>query len=242
MALNPRITAIHPLFPDQPEECRGVIDQSFWATSLAATRTVPAYRDWTIAADARFAYRWYRRALGLIAGGDKRRWVLKMPDHIFGLDALLDIFPDACIVHPHRSLLRSMPSVCSLSHEVLRLVEPDRSKRDHGAYVWPYWARGMEKAEEARRKADPARFFDLHSDEIRRDTVGALERIYAHFDIPVTEEARVAWQDRIAADPNSSHLPHHYTLEEWSLSPERIHAETPLYSERYQSLYGENER
>ena len=54
----------------------------------------------------------------------------------------------------------------------------------------------LEKAEAIRKTVDPARFIDLHIDEIRADQVACVERIYAHFGIPVTEAARAGWRSR----------------------------------------------
>ncbi len=49
------------------------------------------------------AYRRHRRNLQLIglnyAG---RRWVLKNPSHLFALDALLEVYPDALVIQTHR--------------------------------------------------------------------------------------------------------------------------------------------
>ncbi|MET0545358.1 MAG: sulfotransferase [Caulobacterales bacterium] len=235
LGLNPRIKDIHPLFPEQPDECRAALDQTFWATSLAQTMSAPNYGEWCLAADATYAYERYHQILRLIAGGDKRRWLLKNPDHIWALDALLTAFPDACIVQTHRDLAISMPSVCSLSYEVSRLYAPDKSRLQHGDET-RIWMRALEKAEAVRSTADPARFFDLHNDEIQADPVGAVERIYAHFGMPVDDGARHAWHARIQDDPRSSHGVHRYNLQDWGLTAAGVWAEAKTYHKRYVAL------
>lgn len=237
LEMNPTIASIHPMSADQPDECRQALDQTFWATTMAQTATAPEYFEWCLETDARYAYRYYRQVLALVAGNDRRRWLLKNPDHLFALDALLDAFPDACIVQTHRNLAQSMPSVCSLSYEVLRLREPERQRGDHGRYM-RIWLRALEKAEAVRRKADPARFFDVHNDDIHCDPLGTVERIYAHFGLPISDAARASWRQRVAADPRGGHGIHRYNFEDWGLSTQEIYNQAPHYRERYEALRG----
>jgi Sulfotransferase family len=234
-AAYPEFQRVHPIFADQPDECRSAQDQSFWIPSQTAVTSAPQYAQWVATADARYSYRRYRKILGLIAGGDNRRWVLKNPDHIFALDALLDVFPDACIVQTHRDPDISMASLCSLSYALRSNRESGISKRQHGQEMRS-WIQSLEKAEAVRRKLDPARFFDLHIDEIQADQVGSVERIYDYFNLPVTNAARDAWRARASSDPNAGHGAHDYHLNEWGYSADDIRAEAPGYCARYEKL------
>ena len=60
-----------------------------------------------------------------------KRWVLKSPDHVFGLEKLFSIFPDARIVQTHRNPLEVLRSLNQLN-EVLRGLFVRPSAQDQG--------------------------------------------------------------------------------------------------------------
>src|SRR3546814_12910712 len=72
--------------------------QSFLCNWFASNLDVPVYDAWFRASDETPSFRRYRDVLKLVGLGDGRRWLLKNPSHVFGIDALLAAFPDACIV------------------------------------------------------------------------------------------------------------------------------------------------
>jgi len=76
---------------------------------------LPSYSAWLRGQDWTGAYRRHRRNLQLIGLGAGRRWVLKNPSHLFALDALLAVYPDALIVQTHRAPDVAIASVCSLA-------------------------------------------------------------------------------------------------------------------------------
>jgi hypothetical protein len=45
----------------------------------------------------------------------RRRWVLKSPDHVYGLESLLTVFPDAAIIQTHRNPLDVLKSQIRLT-------------------------------------------------------------------------------------------------------------------------------
>ena len=76
---------------------------------------VPDFIRWLSRQDYTGKYRYARRQLQLLAWKcPGEYWILKSPAHLFALDALLTVFPDACVVMTHRDPLRVVPSVCSL--------------------------------------------------------------------------------------------------------------------------------
>lgn len=57
-----------------------------------------------------------------------QRWLLKMPFHLFQLEALLDQYPDAVIIQTHRDPSELIPSWCHLV-ESLRNITADNVNR-----------------------------------------------------------------------------------------------------------------
>ena len=71
---------------------------------FVSTCRVATYEEFLHAADLGPAYLWQKRFLQhLQLGSPERPWVLKSPDHVYGLDKLLTFFPDAAIIQTHRN-------------------------------------------------------------------------------------------------------------------------------------------
>ncbi len=235
-AQSPAIRSYHPMSADEPDECRFALNHSFWAPDCSTTAIVPAYADWVLNGDARYAYRYYRRALNVIGTGDDRRWLLKDVCHLFNLDAFLDEFPDACVVFTHRDPIISLTSVTSLVYLLRQLREKTVDPVAHGRLSLDTWARAMDRAETVRRKCDPARFVDVHNDEFHADPIGTIERIYQHFGLPVSDAARAAWKARVSADPTSGHGKHEYKPEDFGLGRQTVDEAVGEYQARYQGV------
>jgi Sulfotransferase family len=233
--IAPDIRRMHPMQADEPDECRLAIDQTFWSPGMATMATAPEYARWCLECDAAFAYRRYRRILGLIAGGSSQRWVLKDPCHSWGLDTLLKEFPDACIVWMHRDPVAAMIGAATIMYEARRSTGT-QSREAVGREQLDRWGRAAAKAEKVRRAGDSSRFFDLHMRELQRDPAGSAERIYHHFGLPVTDAARNAWSRYLASKPDAGHSPFRYTAEDFGFTAADVHAVVGDYSARYQSL------
>jgi hypothetical protein len=84
------------------------------------THYVPSHAAWLKGAGHLEAYRFHKRFLQHLqhqAGAGN--WILKTPDHIFALDALREVYPDARFIFVHRDPMKALPSVARLT-EILR--------------------------------------------------------------------------------------------------------------------------
>ena len=94
---------MHYMAADQVEECWQLLRQSMRSVSYECLAHLPTYSAWLAGQDWTAAYRRHRRNLQLIGLPDPgRRWVLKNPSHLFALDALLSVYPDALVIQTHR--------------------------------------------------------------------------------------------------------------------------------------------
>ena len=115
-AANPEFAGVHYIAADTVEECWQLLRQSSMSVSYESLGHVPTYSDWLATQDWTPAYARHRRNLALIGAHDvEKRWVLKNPSHLFALDALLAVYPDALIIQTHRDLRTTLASSCSLS-------------------------------------------------------------------------------------------------------------------------------
>lgn len=238
-ALLPWVSAMHPIRADQPDECRFVLDHTFWSPTFVGLGAFGEYADWVVGADTRDHYAYHRKVLGLIAGGDTRRWLLKDPtSHPFALEAVLETYPDACIVYTHRDPVTAMSSVSSMVHSVRKVRERDLTTAQNGREQLSLWGPAAAKMETVLRALPAHRVFDLHIKELEADPVGSAERIYRHFDIPVSDAARAAWMHQVTTDARSGHGEHRYTTVDCGFSATEVYDAIGCYGDWYRQRYG----
>ena len=104
----PLFPAMHEMSAEGPHEEIQLLAVDFETMFFEAGYNVPSYVDWYRAHDQTGSYRLLRtllQAMQWLRGG--RRWVLKSPQHLEQLPALLEVFPDAVVVQTHRDPSRS---------------------------------------------------------------------------------------------------------------------------------------
>jgi hypothetical protein len=142
--------------------------------------------------DLRPAYLWQRRFLQhLQSGQPSRRWVLKSPDHVYGLEALFSVFPDALVVQTHRHPLEVLKSSCHLTGILHGLYAHPRPGGPLAARETKVLAAAVERFI-LFRDAHPelaGRFVDVSYDEITSHPLACVRRIYERFDIPLRDAA-----------------------------------------------------
>jgi hypothetical protein len=232
--LDPGLKAIHLLTADGPEECRLLLQHTFTDDSFECNSTLPSYSRWYATCDMRPAYRRHRDLLRLVGSNDPgRRWVLKYPAHLRHLRALLDVYPDACIVQTHRDPARVLPSLCSLIAGWRGIYEDNPDRRTIAHWVVDLWARTMEDAILVRRELGEERFVDVHFRETTSDAAAAVGRVYRHFgiDFPAsTETALRAWQRE---HPRHQHGEHRYSAADFGLDAGSLRERFSAYIERF---------
>jgi hypothetical protein len=222
-ALAPGIRAAHSYEAEAPEECNSLFAQNFAAAMLPYMFDAPAYIDWLRELDRAANYRYFRSQLQLLSWHDAGEyWVLKAPAHLFSLDVILEVFPDARFVVTHRDPQDSIASACSLA-AAYRSITVDKVDLNRlGAEVSQVLAAGMEWALGAREAADPSRFFDVSYPTLLNDPAGVTRAICEQFDYrfdPAAEERLRLW---LAENPKGKHGPHRYDLAEFGLDATTI--------------------
>ena len=171
---------------------------------FSTTHYVPSYQAWLDRADLRWVYAAHRRQLQYLQWRcPAERWVLKSPGHLWALDALLAIYPDARIVQTHRDPLKVIASLANLI-ALLRSMSSDHIDR---AAIGAEWTArlcdGMQRSMEVRDHLPPdtAPVFDMHFAEFIRDEIGMVRRIYDHFGLELDARRRGTHAPLPGAEP-----------------------------------------
>lgn len=222
----PGLRTVHPFQPDVPEECTWLLANSLVSPYFMLMGRIPSYDRWLRhqSGDALSeAYRYYRFQLELLqrrSADDQRHWVLKSPAHLFALDSLLEVFPDACIVQTHRAPQDVVPSACSLFAVMRAVYSDDVDAKTIGPEVLDLLAAMNQRAVRVQESDHRV----LHVDY--SDLVGApfdvIEKIYSHFNLQDSGEAMTRMQSWLEANPRHKHGQHKYTLNQFGLSEEDI--------------------
>ena len=190
--LSPGADAVYPMRARTPHECVAIHSYCLMSEEFVSSCRVPAYEAFLRSSDLVPVYEWERRFLQHLQQNQPgRRWVLKAPDHIYGLESLFSVFPDAVVIQTHRDPLQVLKSSIHLNwvlrgfygrpDDPIQLAErearvlagaTDRLIRFHDAHP--------ELAE---------RFVDVNYDELTADPLAIINRIYGRFDLILTPEA-----------------------------------------------------
>jgi hypothetical protein len=234
--LAPDFKTIHPVGAQLPLECIAIMSASFLATRFQATYNVPSYEVWLHAQDMRPAYAFHRRFLQQLQWrAPGMRWALKAPSHVFAFDALLDTYPDACIVQTHRDPLTAIASVASLSSSLHRAFSRHREPARFGREVTDRWTDGLERSLELRRagRVPRERLIDVHYHALVDDPMGVVRRIYARFEMPLTPAAESRMRAFLAANPKGKRGQHEYALDTFGLDAQDLTRRFKAYSEYF---------
>lgn len=232
--LAPQFRVIHPVDPLGPDEDVGLLAMTLETMLLIIG---PRYRDWLIERPLeRYveAYRYYRRALQTVqrqrSGG---HWVLKGPAHMWSLDALMQVFPDACVVQTHRDPLQIVPSECSLLSVFAGLSWKNPDPTDVADVFLKTLQPSLSRLLAARESIDPARVFDLHFEQLMRDPIACVRQIYDHFGYAWSDEMERRMRQLMRDKPRHKHGVHQYTLEQFGLSAGQIERIFQPYCQRF---------
>lgn len=221
---NPDYTGLHYMTADEVEECWQLLRQSLHSVSYETLAHMPTYSQWLSRQDWTKPYARHRKNLQLIGLNDpEKRWVLKNPSHLFALDAVFAVYPDALIVQCHRPAETIMASMCSLAQHTTEGWSNTFTGDVIGADSLETWSRGLELFNAERAKQNPAQFFDLDYFELIREPIGSVEKIYAHFGIEMTDDARAAIQRTDEESKQGPRAPKHtYSLADYGLTEEQV--------------------
>ena len=166
----------------------------------------------------------------------RERWVLKSVGHLWGLDAIYDVYPDAQVVMTHRDPVKLVASHCSLVSTALGMSSSIVDKKEVGACWSASWEDAMRRGVAFRKsgRQEAVTVFDMHFSELVADHLGVVQRIYNHFGLELTDVAKERMRDFIASNPKDRHGTHRYTIQEFGLDALRERERYRFYKDYFQ--------
>jgi hypothetical protein len=223
---NPEFMGIHFMDAASVEECWRVLRQSGKSIGYESLAYVPAYSAWLEQQDWTDAYQRHKANLQLIGLNDTdKRWVLKNPSHLVGLDAIMAVYPDALVVQTHRDPVVAIASACSLSAEATRGWSTTFVGETIGRTQLDMLSKAVARFERERAAYDPAQFVDVDYREFVDDPVGTTRSIYDRFGLEWTPEVDAAVTALDTESRQGGRRPRHrYDLADYGLTEEQVRA------------------
>jgi len=212
----PHMRAIHAVKPTGPEECYFIFQMAL-ATPVTAQVNARSYLEYVRTVDFRGPYQFHRQVLQRLQPGAGVRWVLKAPMHLHNLDALLAVYPDARVIRTHRALPVVAGSGCSLYHATRRLYSNHVDPLEIGRDWLHLWGESTQRFMQARAQAQAEQFVDLRYEDLTRAPIEQVEKVYAQFDMSLSDCARANMVQWLARNPKGKHGTHVYQLSSFGL-------------------------
>jgi hypothetical protein len=235
-SVPPEIKSMLPSSADGPSECLDLLNLSFRCSMLDTIAQTPTYGAWLVDCDFGPAYRFHERVLKLLQWHrPPNHWRLKTPAHMFGIDALDAVYPDAKFVITHRDPAKVMASLASVETAVVRMYTGKADPLYFGRHCVDDWDLALRRFLAFRDRVGEDRFHDIAFADLQRDPVGSVRGLYEWLGEALTPDAAAAmqtWWDGSQEDRNAGGG-HHYTPEEFGLDADALHERFAYYSERF---------
>lgn len=230
----PEVRKRHVYGAGEMEECTGILMQNFASHVWPVHYDVQTYARWFSSQNARESYHRYFDVLRLIGCRElHKRWLLKSPHHSAEVGALLEVFPDCCIIQTHRDPLKAIPSFCTGLHLVRRDLEGEAAPTVIGPQQCAHWRKALDQIQVA-RQSSAAQFFDVDHRRFLADPLGVVRSIYERFclTLPMQTEQRMrAWTLANSESRKGNHQP---SIDTWGFTAVQICEIFADYRDQYQ--------
>lgn len=234
--LIPGFKAMHPMGAQLSQECVTMMAETMCTPLFHNQFRIPSYQDWVDQSDFSHVYEFHKRQLQQFqwqCPGD--RWVLKTGAHMWGLEHLLNQYPDARIVFTHRDPVKSMTSYASLT-SLVRSMGSDEVDKAEIAEDWTNRIlRVLDHAMDVRdQKISPdAKIYEMYFSDFVGNQFSEIEKIYESLEIEMTGDGADKMKQFIDNNPQNKHGLHTYKAEDYNINPAEIRQRFKRYIDRF---------
>jgi hypothetical protein len=236
--MSPQIAAVHPLGTFEVEEEIGLIQHGFATQLFEIQAKIPTFAEWLMTHDQTAAYQYMADLLKIISwyrnDPQDKPWILKSPQHMQDLNALLHVFPNAKLICPHRDPVKVVGSTCSMAWNAIVRDSASVSAQWVGEEWLTKIKRMLQKnLRERATMVAPKNQYDILYADITADWQQALQGVYDFMGMPFTDEARANMQTWLDSSRQYQHSAHKYSLADFGLDPLVVEQELKFYREQF---------
>jgi hypothetical protein len=232
--LVPGLKAIHPVAAELPQECVAIMSHCFMSEEFDTMFDLPGYESWLEEQDQHQVYSFHKRFLQhLRPDRDERRFVLKAPAHLRSIEAILDVYPDAHIVHTYRDPIEVLPSLSNLIVTLKGAFSYNINPYEVGPSAVDYCVRNLRKFFASTERLPSILWTDVAYLDLVRNPMDVVRRIYARLGEHLTLEAEAKMERFLAENPQGKFGRHVYSLADFGFQSEAIEEQFRFYTERF---------
>jgi hypothetical protein len=230
--IAPELNALHPVAVDAPEECTDITAHVFQSLRFDAMYRVPSYNSWLERSGFLNAYRFHRRFLQHLDGQlPGRRWILKSPDHVFALDDIKSVYPDARLVLVHRDPVRVLASVARLTQVLRQPFTRSIDPVEIGREVSASWIDGAQRMRELSSSGDAV--LHLNYRQMVACPLDAVRAVYRHCGLTLTMDAEQRMRSWLRSAANVRRPYRDYKLAQFGLDPQMLRERFAAYTDAF---------
>lgn len=219
---SPELKTGHVFSTHEPEEESCILEHSLRTPCFVGWGVITGYLKWLSNQDMTAQFGYLRDTLKYLQwqglASPSKRWLLKSPLY-YGMEpALLEVFPDACLVMSHRHPRTTIPSSIKLLEKFFmpythRKPDVDRAVMGSASSI---------KRHFRNRESMGLKILDIPYSELVKSPEAMIEKIYRFSGLPLSDCSRKKMMDWNQANPKNKHGKHVYSLEEYGYDEERI--------------------
>jgi hypothetical protein len=234
---TPLIAAMHPMNPDHIHEELELMAPDFASYNFEWLSHSPRWRDHYYATDQTPHYEYLRDVLRILQwrrGRERKRWVLKCPQHLEQLPVLRRVFPDATLVFTHRDPLAVLQSTITMQAYTQRMNRTRVATRE----LLHYWTDRIERLLRGcvrdRGRIPERESVDSPFHVFLADPMAMLERVYAAAELELTPAARAELERYLSAHPRGKEGQVVYDLRrDFAADPRALRERFRFYTDRF---------
>ena len=166
-----------------------------------------------------------------LRGGE--RWVLKSPQHIEQIRALIEVFPDATIVFTHRDPVSVVASTTTMLAYSARMHQSTIDTAGLGTYWTDRTERMLRACVRERSLVPDTQSMDVLFHEYMRDDIAVVEKIYETAGQSLPQASRDAMAAYVNEHPRGRFGRIDYKLSDFDLEADEVRQRLAFYVDRF---------
>jgi hypothetical protein len=199
------------------------MEQAYAAVGTFNLYDAPSYFDYvTNRLDMTAAYQVHRRQLQLLQWRyGETRWVLKYPNHVMAMDAILAVYPDASFAMTHRDPVQIVASIARLTMALRSTrYDPPFDPRREGKQMLDFVRRHVDRIMAFCTGEHASRVVHIDYYALVANPVSELAAVHAALGIETPDNVREAVSGWRRANPKNRRGANAYTLEQFGIDPD----------------------
>lgn len=248
LASNPLSAAMHAMEPDHFHEDVELMGPDFAGYNFEWLARAPKWRDYYLSTDQTPHYEYMKTVLKIFqwqdvqAGGTRRRFVTKCPQHLEQLPVLKHVFPDATVAITYRDPVDVIQSAITMIAYGERMAYPAIDTQG----LLEYWTGRVEKLLRAcvrdRHVWPETQSVDVPFEAFMKDDMAVVREVRRKAGLPETDQANRDVTDYIAAHPRGKYGQIVYNLErDFGIAPVELRKRFDFYYEAFPFLERPND-